>query len=237
MMATMDAQMSDAPVPVPVQLIEATARLLAQDGVEALSVKRVTAEIGVSTMAVYTHFGGLRELVRAVVAEGFRRLDARLNAVPLNEDLIAYLGSLGAAYRVNALANPNLYTVMFGSASLGGYRLTGEELAQGRYTFDIFADAVAQAMDQGQLHLGDPLLAAGQLWTAIHGFVTLELAGYFDTNQPYITDEQMPVQKILLPLLAHLIIGLGADPAAALGAGAAYATEDLRSTSVPNERA
>jgi len=45
------------------RLVEAGTRLLERDGLEALKARKVAAEIGVSTMAVYTHFGGMNGLL------------------------------------------------------------------------------------------------------------------------------------------------------------------------------
>ena len=42
---------------------------------------------------------------------------------------------MAAAYLENALADPHLYAVMFGTASLGGYRLHDEELDVGLAAF------------------------------------------------------------------------------------------------------
>jgi AcrR family transcriptional regulator len=77
------------PPDVAQRLIEAAARLLADEGPAGLSTRRLAAEVGTSTMAVYTHFGGLPELVRAVVREGFKRLGDHLSAVSETDDPLA----------------------------------------------------------------------------------------------------------------------------------------------------
>src|SRR5882757_8642830 len=109
------------------QLVEAAARVLAEQGPAALSTRRIATEVGTSTMAVYTYFGSMADLVRAVVKEGFARLAKHLDQVATTDDPLADLSNLGQAYRQNAIDNPHLYTVMFGAASLGGYRPTGED--------------------------------------------------------------------------------------------------------------
>ena len=50
------------------RLVEAGTRLLERDGPEALQARKVAAEIGASTMAVYTHFGGMNGLLEAIIA-------------------------------------------------------------------------------------------------------------------------------------------------------------------------
>jgi AcrR family transcriptional regulator len=185
-------------------LLETAARLLADEGPAALSTRRLAAEVGTSTMAVYTHFGGLPALVRAVVGEGFARLAAHLERVPQTADPLHDLAELGVAYRANALENPELYAVMFGSASLGGYRLSGEELKEGRCTFDVLVAATARAIDAGVLRAGDPEAIASQLWSALHGYVMLELAGFFAADPG-------AEQAVLLPLMTNLVGSLLAD--------------------------
>src|ERR1700738_4078203 len=83
-------------------LIEAAARLLAEEGPLALSTRRLAAAVGSSTTAVYTHFGGMDDLVRAMVHEGFGRLSERMNALGPTEDPVADVVALGMAYRENA---------------------------------------------------------------------------------------------------------------------------------------
>lgn len=182
------------------RLIEAAARLLADGGPGALSTRRLAAEVGTSTMAVYTHFGGLPELVRAVVREGFARLADHMAAVPETDDPLLDLAALGEAYRANALDNPQLYAVMFGSASLGGYRLHDDELDEGHYTFDVLVAATQRAIDAGIFRAGDAEAFAAQLWSATHGFVMLELAGYFASDR-----EPDAVDDILHPMLAGIV--------------------------------
>jgi AcrR family transcriptional regulator len=160
--------------------LEAAARLLSVDGPTALTTRRVAAEAGTSTMGVYTHFGSMSELASAVVVEGFRRLGERLRAVPRTDDALADLAGLVAAYRENAHANQHLYTVMFASASLGGFRRTApEQMEIGRDTYDEFTDVIRRAMDAGQLAGKDPVLVTSKVWAAMHGSLLLEFAGFF----------------------------------------------------------
>jgi AcrR family transcriptional regulator len=185
------------------RLLETAARLLDDEGPAALSTRRLAAELGTSTMAVYTHFGGLPQLVQAVANEGFSRLAAHLCDVPETDDPLGDLAELGVAYRANALENRHLYAVMFGSASLGGYRLTGEKRNEGRYTFDILVAGTKRVMAAGIWRDDDPEAVAAQLWASLHGYVMLELAGYFD-DKPDASD------NVLLPLMANLSAALSA---------------------------
>ena len=110
------------------RLLAAAIRLLEDSGPEALQARKLAAEIGASTMAVYTHFGGMRQLIAAIAREGFVRLNGRLAQAPETGDPVADLIELGLAYRDHAVANPQLYRVMFGVTAPGGHRLAGMDM-------------------------------------------------------------------------------------------------------------
>lgn len=193
---------------VRVRLLEGAARLLAEEGPSALTLRRVATEADTSTMAVYTHFGSMADLADAVVAEGFSRLAALLAEVPRTDDAITDLAGLARAYLVNARQNPHLYAVMFGTAPLGKYRpQTTDERERGRYTFEEIVETSRRAVEQGRLRPAEPLAIASQLWTAMHGYVMLDVSGYFGEDG---------IKHVLVPMFVSLLSGLGADPDAAL---------------------
>jgi AcrR family transcriptional regulator len=196
---------SDEP-DVRTRLLEAAARLLGEEGPAALSTRRLAAEAETSTMAVYTHFGGMPALVREIVVEGFARLFARVEAVEPSGDPLEDLRRFAVAYRDNALDNPYLYAVMFGSASLGGYRLHDDDLAIGLGAFGQLVEATKRAIQAGALRQSDPTALAGQLWVALHGYVLLEHTGYH-----HVVDD--PENEVLWPMLANILFAYLPDPA------------------------
>ncbi|GAA2395010.1 TetR/AcrR family transcriptional regulator [Dactylosporangium salmoneum] len=151
------------------RLVDAAARILVEDGPGGLSLRKVAAAAGVSTMPVYTLFGDKQGLLDAMHREGFRRLGAALAAAPRTDDALADLGALGLAYRDAALASPHLYGLMF----TGGFGHT--EAADATYRPLVAAVARCQA---AEVFTGDdPEPVALHLWALAHGLVSLELAG------------------------------------------------------------
>jgi hypothetical protein len=74
----------------------------------------------------------------------------------------------------------------------------------GVYTFEVLSNAVARAMDARLLRRDDPDLVAQQLWTGLHGYVMLELAGMH-----LACDD--PAEQVLRPLLSTMLTGLAAE--------------------------
>jgi AcrR family transcriptional regulator len=169
-------------------LIDEAAALLATGGASALTARRLATAVNASTSAVYTHFGGMDGLVRAVVTEGFHRLHHDLMTVTDTDDPLADLAGIGRAYRSMALANPNLYRVMFDVNPLDfrdpADRTKAEDCdldpeADLTIALDAFNDLVTavQRCVDASLVIGAATDLATTLWAAAHGAVTLELAG------------------------------------------------------------
>lgn len=158
-------------------LLDAASRLLLAEGPGALTMRRVAGAVGCSTTVLYTMFGGKEGLADALFREGFERLRRRLEAVA-DDDPMRRLAALADAYRANALAERAYYGVMFQQA-IPGFRPSAASLAAARASLEVLALAVRAAMDAGALRPGDPQPVAEVLWAAVHGVVSLELAGHF----------------------------------------------------------
>jgi AcrR family transcriptional regulator len=162
------------------ELLEAAARLIATEGAGQLTLRRVAQEVGTSTMAIYTHFGGMPELRHAVRREGFARLARRIAAVEATDDPVADLTLLGIAYYHNAIANADLYRVMFMEQPLDA-----ADAEIGWDTFDALVAGVQRCIDARRFVGPDAADLATQLWALTHGVVSLELAGMLDSARAF----------------------------------------------------
>ena len=151
-------------------LVERAAELLARR--EPVTLRGLVEEIGTSTMAVYTHFGGMAGLWRAVRQEGFTRLNAQLATVAATSDPVRDLAALGAAYVANALANPHLSRAMFDAAA----ELQDPEAAAAGVGALVAAAERARAVGRFTDE-ADPEAVATRLWAAGHGLTMLVLTG------------------------------------------------------------
>jgi AcrR family transcriptional regulator len=188
-------------------LLDAAARILAEEGHRAVSVRRVAAAAGTSTMAVYTWYGGKPQLMRALFREAFSRFRDRLLAESAGADPLAALIRLGSAYRSFALAEPDLYTVMFGRDS-ALFDPDPEDVRLALGTFEILVTAVSRCVEAGLLRC-DPQQGAWRLWAASHGAVSLELAQGSAPGSLGGPD----AGETFGGLMRTLLTGLGADEA------------------------
>ena len=199
-------------VPVPDRLVRAATQLLADEGPAAIKARTVASATGLSTMVVYSHFGGVPELVRAVVDHGFQELDRAFAEAPVTDDPVADLFTMALICRQVAQANPHLYDLMFGLSTRASYRpaavadvRSGQSPAfRAAYAHVLEACRRLAASDRVRGRLDVDAVAAG-LWSYVHGFITLELAEHF-------VGFDDPVRQVLLPTGAALTVGLGDDP-------------------------
>ena len=155
------------------RLIDEAARILAVDGPAGLSLRRLAARAGTSTMAVYTQFGSKPQVLAAKHREGFRRLGAALRTVAERPD--TGLMDLGRAYRTAALASPHLYHLMFGPQP-ADLVISGDDRSAAESTLSFLTVGVQNAVAAG-LIVGDPARIGQHLWAVAHGMVSLELSG------------------------------------------------------------
>ncbi|MCX8562855.1 TetR/AcrR family transcriptional regulator [Mycolicibacterium mucogenicum] len=192
------------------QLVSAATALLAEQGPGAIKARTVADAAGLSTIAVYHHLGGVPELIQAVVDRGFKDLGDVFLDAPADDDPVTSLFAMALEARRFAQANPHLYDLMFGLSARGSYRPAP---ATDRGRSAGFEDAYAHLV-QGCRRLvasgrvrpdEDPELIAPQLWSAVHGVITLELGGHLSPFKD-------PVRQVFSPMMVNLVVGLGDDP-------------------------
>ncbi|WP_327665148.1 TetR/AcrR family transcriptional regulator [Streptomyces sp. NBC_00498] len=160
-------------------LLREAARVLSEEGPAALSTRRLAKQAGTSTMAVYTHFGSMLELVRAVTREGFDRFRSQVEAVAANDDPVAELAELCRVYQAFARAEPDVYAVLFGGSTVAGFELTEEDRTMGVDVLRCPRDAIRRCITAGRFHSdADPDLLVRQLFCQMHGLAQLARAGY-----------------------------------------------------------
>jgi AcrR family transcriptional regulator len=208
------------------RMVQATIQLLTDDGPEALQVRRVAEAVGVSSMVVYSRFGGMPQLVEAVIEEGFRQLGERFARFAPMDDPVADVYRIALAYHESARDNPHLFDLMFGLSTPGGYRQIARptRLAQGERgtAFDVayrpLVDPLRRAIRAKRIRRANLDRVAAECWSAIHGFTMLDLGGHFSHFADPFTD-------VFAPTATHVLIGLGDSPRrAAKSMAAAFAS-------------
>ena len=200
-------------------LLHAAVGLLDDHGPDALQVRKVAAAAGTSTMLIYTHFGGMRGLIAEVAEEGRRQFDAAI-AVDETDDPVLDLITCGTAYRRFAIERPHLYRLMFGSTSAHGIdiparnvlTISDRDIEEHYAAFATLIAIVRRCMSAHRITVADAddhpavVSTSAQFWSTIHGYVMLELAGFYG----HAGDGG--VISVLARLLANLLVAMGDSP-------------------------
>lgn len=156
-------------------LLDAALRVAEAEGWNAVTTRRVAAEIEYTQPVVYQHFASRADLVDAVVLEGFSALTAHVEV--LTDDIgpattpHERLAHLARAYVEFARAHPRRYEAMFSQPTTLEFAsaATPPELCG---AFDALCSFVAAAMPDD-----DPEPVAECFWACCHGLASLVIAG------------------------------------------------------------
>lgn len=159
-------------------LIRAAHEILESSGPEALTVRRIAAQAGMSTMNVYSRFDGKDGVIDELYADGFRRLAAALQAVPTTDNTIADILNTLHEYRRFALENPAYYGIMFRSSSFANFQPSQGAVAIASTCLFSLRARVELAQARGDLAESDEWSStdiSAWLWSTVHGLVSLEI--------------------------------------------------------------
>lgn len=156
------------------RIVAAAAALLADEGPAALTTRRIADAAGVTTMALYSRFGGKEQIVAELYADGFAALRDRTEGVPPGEPRARLLAAC-QEYRRFAIEQPWRYAVMF-ERVVGEFQPAGEVRGRAWPALEALRELVAGVT-------GESVAArAHALWALCHGIVSLELTGWSDAS-------------------------------------------------------
>lgn len=162
------------------KVVGLAAKILSDEGPEALTVRRIAQESGASTQLVYTLFGGKFGLVDGLYREGCRRMEEYMQSRQDLHDPRKNLENLLRAYREFATIQKPFFTVMF-TRPVPEYTPPEESLKMAWASFEFVVRAVEGVQPLGHLP-GEPAFVARKLWSQIHGVVALEMIGHLWEN-------------------------------------------------------
>ena len=158
------------------RLCEAAERLFAEQGPDAVTMRQLAAELGVSPMTPYRYFRDKDDILAAVRTNGFNRFaEALETARDKAANPRAKGAAVGEAYISFALDHPHTYKLMFdlNQPSEADYP---ELIAAGKRARATMSGYVRDLVADGVL-TGDAEQIGTMFWAAAHGAVVLELAG------------------------------------------------------------
>ena len=178
-------------------LLEQAERTVRDRGADALSLRELAREVGVSHGAPRRHFPDRQALLDAVAEAGFDRLGAELRAAAdgAGEEFEPRLRATAAAYVRFATRDPALLDLMFA----GKHRETSGALHEAaENAFAVMLELIAQGQAEGALEPGEPERVGLVLFSTIQGIASLVSAGIVQPDQ---------LEALVVDAIAHFLRG------------------------------
>ena len=155
-------------------LIEAGIALVAKEGLDGFSLRKVAALCKVSHAAPYSHFGNkdvLLEEMQNYVSESF---SAELEkTIAKCKDKEALLMELGKAYLRFFSKHPNYFAFLFGKSKLALDLTEGADPQKNYRPYEIFKSATAEFLERKNCPKEKRNDITISLWAFIHGITSL----------------------------------------------------------------
>lgn len=154
------------------QMTEAAIALVEQEGIDALSLRKLAERVGVSQTALYHHFRDKQALLCAVGEAAIDRFAGEMQSgLAEVTGLEARLERFVTVYVRFALGHPQLYELLFGRALWRAEGAGGEAFrARARASFRSYAETLTGLQAQGWLSPDlNPLRLAQVMWGTLHG--------------------------------------------------------------------
>jgi len=167
-------------------LVQAAMREAEQGGPEAISLKALAKELGVSQPAPYRHFADREALLQAVTAEAFRQFNAVLRAATDGPSKRSKLSRFAQAALDFGLKRNGIYRLMFASRTMACATKDSELHVAARESLRLLIESF-EAPAVGLLRERHAL----QVWAALHGVITLAEQGLLTGQAAQVTREEL----------------------------------------------
>jgi AcrR family transcriptional regulator len=157
------------------EILAAAKRLFLAEGVEHATMRRIAADVGVSSTALYVYFPDKTAILDAICEAMFEALlVSHAASQSTGKPPLARFRDGLLAYVDLALSRPDEYRLTFTAKSHNACK----SIASAEKSFEMLVRGAAELIEAGLFRKEEPLVVAEALWACMHGAVMLLL------NQP-----------------------------------------------------
>lgn len=165
------------------RIAQAALAILECEGSQAVSMRRIAQEVGVTPMAIYHHYPNRQALLQALVYRELSQLNERVERSVTSQEGPDYLIRAADTFVTYAFERPHMFDYIYSAQRPRPVRYPADFHAGKSPAMTALADRVEAAMMLDQLRRGDPWEVALQFWAHAHGYLALYRAGWFTLDQ------------------------------------------------------
>jgi AcrR family transcriptional regulator len=184
-------------------ILAAAARIIADEGFDALTMRKIAEAIEYSPATLYLHFESRDEIAMQLVRNGFVALVGYLAPAVAVADPLERLRAIGRNYLAFARAEPETYRLMFMEnerfASSIMARLKENDADGGDAgSFALLLATVEALVASGTFRALPADLIASLLWAGLHGIASLKISC---PTYPFSGDIEQPGEAMIETLV------------------------------------
>lgn len=153
------------------EIVTAAAELADQHGLSKLTLTLVAQRLGVKTPSLYNHLDGLAELKKELAIWGMQLLKEAIREAAVGKAKDQAVLAIAIAYRSFAHSRPGLYRAIIGAPD--------RECLEQKEAIGALMAVIKTVLTEYGLPEREHIHAVRGLRSMMHGFVTLEMAGWF----------------------------------------------------------
>jgi AcrR family transcriptional regulator len=166
------------------EILKAACDLLVTGGLDALSMRKLATQLGVTAPALYRHYASKEAVLVDVVGEAFKVFAQYLYRAVEGRAPVERFSLTGRSYLAFALEHPQYYSLLHAAHDIMGrdalpHEATDHACAVGQF----MVDRVREGMECGMLKPGPPETVARTIWAHAHGLVSIYHRGLFRIDE------------------------------------------------------
>ncbi len=157
------------------EILAAATRIFVDEGVANATMRRIAAQVGVSTTALYVYFPDKNAILDAIAEASFSKLLESLEASQGKGSVPERFGAGLRSYVAFGLAHPDEYRLIFLSAPAASKAEGCRTLPAADRSFAILQRGVEEMIAAGLFRPAPSMPVAEAIWACLHGVTSVLL--------------------------------------------------------------
>lgn len=156
-------------------ILAAARDIVSKEGVQRLSIRKITNAIDYSPAIIYHYFKDKKEIIESLVMEGYGRILSTVGSIQRNEnEPEKEIKEMFTNYIKAALSYPEEYKAFMLNEDAGVLKKTGllkKGISENSQTIKLLCENIQRGISKGKYAPVEPELTAQILWTAAFGLI------------------------------------------------------------------